>query len=46
VTLVIIREDLLQRSADTLPTMLNYKVHAENDSLYNTPTPSASTSSA
>ena len=37
VTLVIVREDLLQRSADTLPTMLNYKVQAENDSLYNTP---------
>ena len=37
VTLVIIRDDLLTRSADTLPTMLNYKVHAENDSLYNTP---------
>ncbi len=37
VTLVIIHEDLLARSADTLPTMLNYKVQAENDSLYNTP---------
>ena len=37
VTLVIVREDLLARSADTLPTMLNYKVHAENESLYNTP---------
>ncbi|MGE0592021.1 MAG: 3-phosphoserine/phosphohydroxythreonine transaminase [Vicinamibacterales bacterium] len=37
VTLVIIREDLLERSSDTLPTMLNYKVHAENNSLYNTP---------
>jgi phosphoserine aminotransferase len=37
VTLVIIREDLLARSPDTLPTMLNYKTHAENDSLYNTP---------
>jgi len=37
VTLVIIREDLLARSADTLPTMLSYKVHVENDSLYNTP---------
>jgi phosphoserine aminotransferase len=37
VTLVIIREDLLARSADTLPTMLNYRVQAENDSLYNTP---------
>jgi phosphoserine aminotransferase len=37
VTLVIIREDLLERSAASLPTMLNYKVHVENDSLYNTP---------
>jgi phosphoserine aminotransferase len=37
VTLVIIREDLLARSQDSLATMLNYKVHAENDSLYNTP---------
>jgi phosphoserine aminotransferase len=37
VTLVIIREDLLARGADTLPTMLQYKVHADNDSLYNTP---------
>ncbi len=37
VTLVIIREDLLARSTDALPTMLNYKVQAENDSLYNTP---------
>jgi phosphoserine aminotransferase len=40
VTLVIVREDLLQRSADkkaSLPTMLNYAVHAENGSLYNTP---------
>jgi phosphoserine aminotransferase len=37
VTLVVIREDLLARSSDTLPTMLNYKVQAENNSLYNTP---------
>ncbi len=39
VTVVIIREDLLQRSAEkkSLPTMLNYAVHAENGSLYNTP---------
>jgi len=37
VTLVIIREDLLARSQKSLPTMLNYAVHAENDSLYNTP---------
>jgi phosphoserine aminotransferase len=37
VTVVIIREDLLARSADALPTMLNYKVQAENGSRYNTP---------
>ncbi|HEX5069556.1 MAG TPA: 3-phosphoserine/phosphohydroxythreonine transaminase [Vicinamibacterales bacterium] len=36
-TVVVIREDLLARSADTLPTMLNYKTQAENGSLYNTP---------
>src|SRR5262249_9308465 len=37
VTIVIIREDMLQRSQKSLPTMLNYAVHAENGSLYNTP---------
>ena len=37
VTFVIIREDLLTRSSKTLPTMLNYQVMAENNSLYNTP---------
>ena len=37
VTVVLIREDLLARSTDTLPSMLSYKVHADNDSLYNTP---------
>ena len=37
VTIVIIREDLLARSAESLPTMLNYKTQAENGSLYNTP---------
>jgi len=39
VTLVIIREDLAARSAGNkaLPTMLNYAVHVENTSLYNTP---------
>ena len=39
-TIVIVREDLLQRSVAkkaALPTMLNYAVHAENTSLYNTP---------
>lgn len=37
VTLVVIREDLLARSAKSLPTMLNYAVHVENGSMYNTP---------
>ena len=39
VTLVIIREDLVARSAGNkaLPTMLNYGTHVENSSLYNTP---------
>jgi phosphoserine aminotransferase len=37
VTLVIVRDDLVKRSPATLPTMLNYGVHAENKSLYNTP---------
>jgi phosphoserine aminotransferase len=36
-TLVIIREDLLERTPSTLPTMLQYGVHAENKSMYNTP---------
>ena len=39
VTLVIIREDLVARSAGnkSLPTMLHYGTHVENTSLYNTP---------
>jgi phosphoserine aminotransferase len=37
VTLVIIRDDLLKRTPGTLPTMLQYGVHVENKSLYNTP---------
>jgi phosphoserine aminotransferase len=36
-TVVIVREDLLARSPKSLHTMLNYAVHAENGSLYNTP---------
>jgi phosphoserine aminotransferase len=36
-TIVIIREDLLARSQKSMPTMLNYAVHAENGSMYNTP---------
>ncbi len=37
VTVVIVREDLLARSADSLPTMLNLKTQVENGSMYNTP---------
>ncbi|MBM9511551.1 3-phosphoserine/phosphohydroxythreonine transaminase [Desulfogranum marinum] len=37
VTLVIIREDLLDRAAETVPTMLKYKTHADKDSMFNTP---------
>jgi phosphoserine aminotransferase len=37
VTVVIVRDDMLPRSQKSLPTMLNYAVHAENKSLYNTP---------
>ena len=37
VTVVIIREDLLARSAAALPAMLSYAVHAENGSMHNTP---------
>jgi phosphoserine aminotransferase len=37
VTVVIIRKDLLGKALDITPTMLNYKVHADEGSLYNTP---------
>ena len=37
VTLVIVRDDLLARTPKTLPTMLQYGVHVENKSMYNTP---------
>jgi phosphoserine aminotransferase len=37
VTVVIVRDDMLARSQKSLPTMLNYAVHAENGSMYNTP---------
>jgi phosphoserine aminotransferase len=37
VTIVIIRDDLVARSPGDLPSMLSYKVMAENKSLLNTP---------
>ena len=36
-TICIIREDMLGNARDITPTMLDYKVHADKDSLYNTP---------
>jgi phosphoserine aminotransferase len=37
VTLVAIRDDLLDRCLDVSPTMFNYQTHAAKRSLYNTP---------
>ncbi|NUK28653.1 3-phosphoserine/phosphohydroxythreonine transaminase [Parageobacillus sp. VR-IP] len=37
VTVVIIRNDLLGRIPDNLPTMLDYRTYSQSNSLYNTP---------
>lgn len=38
VVIVIIRKDLIPESVEeSVPTMLQYKIHADNNSLYNTP---------
>lgn len=37
VTLVIVRKDLVEAGCKSLPTMLQYRTHAENESMYNTP---------
>ena len=36
-TLVIVREDLIERAPTNIPTMVQYRTHAAKDSLYNTP---------
>ena len=36
-TIVIVREDLIGQVVAGTPTMLDYKTHADNDSMYNTP---------
>jgi phosphoserine aminotransferase len=36
VTVVIVREDLINRVPENTPTMLKYKTHVDKDSLYNT----------
>ncbi len=37
VTVVIVRDDMIGKAPATIPTMLDYKIHADNKSLYNTP---------
>jgi phosphoserine aminotransferase len=37
VALVLIRKELLKRSSDSLPTMLDYRTHATKGSRFNTP---------
>lgn len=37
VTIVIIRDDLLDKTPDNTPTMLTYKTHADKGSMFNTP---------
>jgi phosphoserine aminotransferase len=37
VTIILLRDDLLERVTDNIPTILNYKSFAEKHSLYNTP---------
>ena len=37
VTVVIVREDLIGHALDITPTMLNYKIHTDEGSMYNTP---------
>ena len=37
VAVAIMREDLIGDAMEGTPTMLQYKTHAENDSMYNTP---------
>jgi len=36
-TVVIVRDDLVGHADPRLPTMLDYKIHADSDSMYNTP---------
>ena len=36
-TVVIVREDLIGKARDITPTMFDYKIHADNGSMYNTP---------
>lgn len=37
VAVVIVREDLIGKAAADIPTYMDYQIHADNDSAYNTP---------
>ena len=37
VTVVIVRDDLIGETVPGTPTMFDYKIHADNESMYNTP---------
>ncbi len=37
VTVVVVRDDLIGNALDITPTMLNYRTHADNGSMFNTP---------
>ncbi|HJZ40750.1 MAG TPA: 3-phosphoserine/phosphohydroxythreonine transaminase [Bacteroidales bacterium] len=37
VAFAIVKDSMLEKITKPVPTMLSYKIHAENDSLYNTP---------
>ena len=36
-TIVVVREDLIGQTIAGTPTMFDYKIHADNESMYNTP---------
>ena len=36
-TIIIVRDDLIGQTVAGTPTMMDYKTHAENESMYNTP---------
>jgi phosphoserine aminotransferase len=36
-TLVIVKEDILGKVSRTIPSMLDYKVHIDKESMFNTP---------
>lgn len=36
-TIVIVRDDLIGQTVAGTPTMMDYKIHADNESMYNTP---------